>query len=565
MKIGLRAKFAMFFLVFITVITFSVYYLSIENFKESILSCYGENAASIAKTAATYITAKQIRYYTDLVKTYNQKPETDKEYEVLTEKLDQLKEASNVKNIYIARPINEKKLLCIYTAKLPKEENKTGYLGWVFNGYEQKKYQAAKEAMETGKTSKDLTTSSSFISAYVPILNKKENAIAYIGVDIGTENMQQDMKHYINRMMMVILIIVMICFFILLLVVQTTILNPIKLLKKNVEAMAEGKLGVQTELNGTDEIAGIATVFNRMSKNIEGHVSEIEQLNESYYKFVPLKIFELIGKSSVTDVHLGDQKNANVTVCTIHTKDFETAVHKIPIDCILNYITSILDILVPFVIAQGGVIEKFEDTGLTAFYTEESEKALLAAISACQKMDVAKIGNFYGVNKKIELAIGITYGPAMIGIVGHDKRLEATTISEQTTMASFLKKIAPKYNARILITASTAHQIVEFEKRYNSRLIGLLYSSSSKQYEKLYDVFDGDDEANKTLKKQTKEVFEKGVKLFCNKKFYEARLAFIEVLKQFRRDDAAREYVSLCEQYQKKEKTEELICYIEVY
>lgn len=565
MKIGLRAKFAMFFLVFMAAITISVYYLSVENVRESILSCYGENAASIAKTAANYITATQVRYYTDLVKTYNQEPKTDKNYKVITEKLDQLKEASNVKNIYIAKPISEKKLLYIYTAKMPEEENKIGYLGWVFNGYEQQKYQAAKEAMETGKVSKDLNVSNSCVSAYVPILNEKENAIAYIGVDIGLENMQQAMNHYINQMMTAILVIVIICFFVLLLVVQTTILNPIKLLRKNVEAMAEGKLGVQTELNGTDEVAGIAAVFNRMSKNIEGHVLEIERLNESYYKFVPLKIFELIGKSSVTDVHLGDQKNADVTVCTIHAKDFETAVHKIPIDCILKYITSVLDTLVPFVIAQGGVIEKFEEAGLTAFYTEESEKALLAAISACQKMEVTTIEDFYGIHKKMELAVGITYGPAMIGIVGHDKRLEATTISEQTTMASFLKKIAPKYNARILITASTTHQIAEFEKRYNSRLIGFLYSSSSKQYEKLYDVFDGDDQENKILKKQTKEAFEKGVTLFCNQKFYEARLAFIEVLKQFRKDNAAREYVALCEQYQKRQKTEELICCIEVY
>ncbi|MEG1459407.1 MAG: HAMP domain-containing protein [Acetivibrio sp.] len=560
MKIGLKTKFATFFLVFMAVIALCVYYLSATNFKEAIMGCYGDKAISIAHTASTYVTAKQVRYYADSVQTYNVKPETDKAYDEIARLFDNLKEASEVENIYIAKPLTEKKMLYIYRAKVPGEKQKEGYLGWAFNGFDGEKYEIVKETMRTGKESIDLATNDPdfkyLASAYVPILNEKENAIAYIGVDIRMQDIESYMNNYMKKMMTIIVIALIICFLLFMLLMQSTILNPLKVLKRNVEAMADGKLGVQTQVNGTDEVAGIAAVFNRMSQNIEGHVREIELLNESYYKFVPLKMFELIGKSSVVDVRLGDRKNAEVTVCTMHVRDFEKMVHTIPTEGILDYISHALDIFVPSVTEEGGVIEAFEDAGVTAFYTEESERALLSAISACQKMEVMKFST---------PSVGITYGPAMIGIVGHGQRLAAATISEQTTMSVFLKRIAPKYNAKILITASAANQIPEFEQRYETRLIGLLYTSSSNRYEKLYDVFDGDGEEDKILKKQTKDIFEKGVKLFCSKKFYEARISFIEVLKQFRKDDAAKEYLYLCDKYYQTEEVDEIACCIERY
>ena len=53
------------------------------------------------------------------------------------------------------------------------------------------------------------------------------------------------------------------------------------------------------------------------------------------------------------------------------------------------------------------------------------------------------------------------------------------------------------------------------------------------------------------LKELTKPLFEHGVELFLSKKFYEARLVFVEVLKQYRKDKAAKEYLYRCDKYYK--------------
>ncbi len=84
------------------------------------------------------------------------------------------------------------------------------------------------------------------------------------------------------------------------------------------------------------------------------------------------------------------------------------------------------------------------------------------------------------------------------------------------------------------------------------RYIGFLHISNENVSEKLYDVFDGDSPNMRHMKMQTLELFEKGVSLYCARNFYDARLVFIEVLKQFREDKAAKEYLYLCDSlYQK--------------
>ena len=63
------------------------------------------------------------------------------------------------------------------------------------------------------------------------------------------------------------------------------------------------------------------------------------------------------------------------------------------------------------------------------------------------------------------------------------------------------------------------------------------------------------------LVEQHYQKFERGVNLFCARKFYEARTAFIDVLKQFRRDAAAREYLFLCNQYYQRDDQDQIdIC-----
>lgn len=104
------------------------------------------------------------------------------------------------------------------------------------------------------------------------------------------------------------------------------------------------------------------------------------------------------------------------------------------------------------------------------------------------------------------------------------------------------------YGAGILITGSAAKEIPDFEKLYHSRFLGFLKIRSLDMTEQIYDVFDGDEEEIRHMKMATKQTFENGVRFYSAGLYSLARSSFVEVLKQFRRDDAAREYLFRCNQ-----------------
>ena len=114
-------------------------------------------------------------------------------------------------------------------------------------------------------------------------------------------------------------------------------------------------------------------------------------------------------------------------------------------------------------------------------------------------------------------------------------------------MIDYLRKIAWKYKARILVTGTAVSRIQDFEERYHARILGMIHVSATNSLEKIYDVYDGDEESLREIKELTKQNFEAGVRH----------------LKVSQGDYAAREYLYLCNQYYIKEDTSEINVYIE--
>ena len=91
---------------------------------------------------------------------------------------------------------------------------------------------------------------------------------------------------------------------------------------------------------------------------------------------------------------------------------------------------------------------------------------------------------------------------------------------------------------------------------YPPRFLGYLKEETAGRLFAVYDVFDADEPEDRRFKQITKERFEQGVSLFCAGNYTEARGAFIEVLKQNRKDKAAGHYLGLCSRYLKECETE---------
>lgn len=294
----------------------------------------------------------------------------------------------------------------------------------------------------------------------------------------------------------------------------------------------------------------------RRRKNEKNHIcileeelkKQTEQARGIYERLLPGRLLDILGVKDVSEVSTGLQRSFEASVLHINILDYMEAVHTMDSQTLFTRINQIFAKLIPVITEKGGTIAQFHRAAMSGIYIGSSENALSAAVSLCEAADGMKFDEKYQ-----GFSIGLAHGSVMFGIVGHDSRLSAAAMSECMNLAEALQEKAGKYGARILITSEFAGRIQEFEKKFNSRLLGYFYDSSRKKVVQVYDVYDGNTPERKQSKRKGRMLFEKGVKLYVQGSCKEARLYFAEVLKADRNDLAAREYLYLCDKYSGQE------------
>lgn len=311
-------------------------------------------------------------------------------------------------------------------------------------------------------------------------------------------------------------------------------------------------------------LAGWIVLLSRRCGRLRKAQAELEKEAEKsrerekiYGAMLPARLLELFRKGRLEEFRIGEEKNIRAAVLSFQIFGFSQMTRSQTAEQIFSFVNRVLEQVVPGVLFQDGAIERYADAGLRAFYLEEPERALCSAVSVCEAMNQRK-------DIRQKYAIGLSYGSVMVGMAGHEKRFGVLTISDTTGIAEFLRELAGRYGARILITGSLRERIPDFEKKYNSRYVGSIYLKMLDATEDIYDVYDGDDPIDRNGKRRTRLLFEKGVELYQKQRFYDARLHFIEVLKANRMDGAAKEYLYLCNQYEAK-KEKEAPAYLEIY
>ena len=289
--------------------------------------------------------------------------------------------------------------------------------------------------------------------------------------------------------------------------------------------------------------------------------AEAENGKTIYARMVPAEFLPILDVESTTDLSFEKQNEVEVVNMYIDCVGFSEMIHGMKTKDIFTFINRFLNGAVPRVTESGGVVEGFQKCGLVAVYWENCEQAVVTAISVCEF--AAELSARFPQYRNI--TVGIHYENVFIGVVGNKERLSLLALSgEASGFSGWLHRMAKRYYSHILVTESYLARIDDYKKKFNLRLLGYVYMKNTNSMEKIYDVFDGDGKEMRNRKRQTRMVFEKGIKLFTEQKFEDARQHFIEVLKSDRDDLAAKEYVYRCEEYI-KEKPENPIVYIDTF
>ena len=158
--------------------------------------------------------------------------------------------------------------------------------------------------------------------------------------------------------------------------------------------------------------------------------------------------------STRTKSEVGREKD--VLVMFSDLRNFTTiAEGRLPYD-IVFLLNSYFAILVPAIEAAGGRVDKYIGDGVMAIFEIDRNgprNACRRALGAAAKI-IAETQNLnqqlmqeFGID--LEVAIGIHYGPAILGVVGYGKVASLTAIGDTVNVASRLETAAKQFNVAL--------------------------------------------------------------------------------------------------------------------
>jgi class 3 adenylate cyclase/CheY-like chemotaxis protein len=280
---------------------------------------------------------------------------------------------------------------------------------------------------------------------------------------------------------------------------------------------------------------------------IKTHI-HLAKLNAAYGKFVPHEFLRLLGQESIIDVKLGDNLQREMSVMFSDIRSFTSISEQMTPEENFDFINSYLGRVSPVIRKHHGFIDKYIGDAVMALFPESADDALQAAIEMQQEVTAFNQHRQESGYLPITIGVGVHTGNLMLGTIGEEQRMESTVIADAVNLASRLEGLTKLYAAGILISDRTLHNLDDLTK-YSYRFVDRVKVKGKNQPVAVFEVYDGDAEPLKQLKKQTQTEFEQAVVVYHQQNFVQAQQMFQAVLAVNLVDKAAKLYYDRCAKY----------------
>lgn len=395
---------------------------------------------------------------------------------------------------------------------------------------------------------------SEFTSEHQKILLGK-----YVALNLGLDLLTLDKFFYVNAVNSLLMVlgigtgIFIALIYVVLFVRWTTedIVSPVNDLLASMQRTGRGELDSFSLVRTNDEIGALTEGYNEMSDKLKTYFQSLDNVNRANARFVPRQFLEFLGKESITDIHLGDQVQKEMTILFSDIRDFTALSESMTPKENFNFINNYLGHMEPVIRNNNGFIDKFMGDSIMALFPERSEDALNASIEMRIKlMEYNEVMNQFD-KPTIDAGIGIHTGMLMLGIIGGEGRMDGTVISDAVNLTARLEGLTKVYGGSIIITEDTLIKLND-PSQYQFRFMDVVKVKGKKEAIYIFEIIDGEPENIRNLKIKTKDDYNKALQAYKKKEFKDS-LKLLQNIQAVNPDDKALKiYIERCSYYIEK-------------
>jgi class 3 adenylate cyclase/HAMP domain-containing protein len=261
--------------------------------------------------------------------------------------------------------------------------------------------------------------------------------------------------------MLVLAVLLPIVFWIAARLLQRQLLDPLFNLRGEAGAIAQGDLEQAiANTERIDEIGQLAKSFASMRDAVRGRILDLKHTNLSIERFVPHAFLAIIGKPSIVEVALGDNKREKMSILFSDIRSFTTLSEGMTPDENFAFINAYLERMGPVIRDHNGFIDKYIGDAIMALFGN-ADDAVRAGLAMLRALDGFNEDRRAAGLEPIAFGVGINTGLLMLGTIGEKDRMDGTVISDAVNLAARVESLTKDYGKPLLISEFTLQELAD--------------------------------------------------------------------------------------------------------
>ncbi len=310
--------------------------------------------------------------------------------------------------------------------------------------------------------------------------------------------------------------------------------RPVQKFEQITHRLSDGKVREENfEIGKSKQFKNIESSLEKINHNYKEKENLVRQADLEAQKFIPKQFLKFLGKSSITELELGNQvqKRATTFFCDIVSSTKMSS--SLSLEENFNFINSYLNVVSPIIRKYEGFVDKYMGDGILAVFSRP-ERAIECATAICRAIEVKNKSQ--KALPDVDARISIHTGEVVFGIVGEEERKSPTIISDVVNLASKMEEINKLMGTKVIFSKDSLNEI---PTKYNFayRYIGSI-SIDNADSASLFESLEVYPRKKRDRLVHLKRTFEEGVRKYNDGEYEKARSDFKEVL-EFVSDDKA--------------------------